>query len=275
MALRSIRAVTVGLFTLGAIALGCGGESFEGDGGNGGSAGSAGSGASGGTAGGGGSAGSAGGGGSSGSGGSGGSGGGCALTCELIPEACECKRPDVECSDDDDCVVATNHAQCCVDCGNAYPKDIVEQEKCIVPRFREVPPGCTPGHEVCGDVACVAGCALVVRAACEGGKCVPKDQCLPGQVMAGESCVPQCKDAGECELATRVGGCCPGCPGGYHKEQINREPCLVRDGEKAPDECQPDPDACALVDCPAIGCPDPGSLLLTCNTDGMCMADYY
>ncbi len=276
-------------------AVGCGGQAFDSDGsagsagsGTGGTAGggagsstggsaAAGSGAAAGTGGGatGGAGGGSGSGGSAGSGGTGGSD--CTLTCELRrvggQPVCDCKRPDVECSNDADCVVGSNVGVCCGGCEDAYPRSIVEAEPCIVGRGEIGDTSmCQPA---CEEIACPAiACAALKGSQCQAGKCEPKYDCEPDEIDLGERCVPRCDDDGDCVIATFVGDCCGSCPDAYHREQVASDTCLITPGQPAPNECAPPPAVCQNVGCPDIACVDPSSMIPTCNPGGFCEAAF-
>lgn len=272
-------------------AVACGGNSFSSDGqagaagtagtggGADGGAGGPGTGGSGAQAGTGGSGtGGSGTGGTAGAGASGGTGGGppgCTLTCELAEfegmTICECKRPDVECVDNADCVVATNFGICCFGCEDAYPREVVEGEPCIAPRGRIVPPSCEPTNceqEVCPAIACAA----VKRAACDNGKCVAEFNCGPDEIDLGDRCVPKCTSSVECVIATRKNGCCEDCPEAYHASELANDSCIVPPLDPPPPGCLPSEDECRNVPCPDIACIDPTSLTAVCTVDGFCEA---
>lgn len=89
---------------------------------------------------------------------------------------------------------------------------------------------CTP---VTCEIACPFGFARGVDG-CEICECA-------------EERINSCEAPTDCELAYEP-GCCS-CTMGYASAVIDREPCIVRDGEDVPPGCMPDPEICALVDC--------------------------
>jgi hypothetical protein len=102
------------------------------------------------------------------------------------------------------------------------------------------------------EIACMFGFARDDRG-CEICECAvaPDDSCVTGS---------------DCTLARDATGCC-GCRVGYAAARVDREPCLVRDGEPVPPGCLPDPGVCATVDC-KICEPFTGA---SCASGGVCI----
>jgi hypothetical protein len=197
---------------------------------------------------------------------------GCPLSCELAEdsngnELCSCKRPEVECETDADCVLANNLGACCSGCSDAWPADLVESEPCLVtaPDWSDADcetPDCT--QTVCPAIAC----EQVRYATCEDHRCVGMYECPDGMVFDHGHCVSMCEENDECVIAWNAGSCCGGCPIPVHRQVLEEDPCMVPYGQEAPEECAPNPADCALVGCPDVLCLEPGAAV--CAEGGVC-----
>lgn len=207
--------------------------------------------------------------------GSGGTGGTapCNLDCELARDEggrvlCECAPQNGECMSDSDCDLATNLAECCPGCKQAYPKKLIDSEPCLVTDGASDPKCERPE---CAEVFCpAAACAEPVYAACQQNKCVAKDACPDGTIEEYGHCVTPCESDDDCVIATQAGTCCESCPAAYNRQTVEREECLVAAGEEAPSQCKPTQD-CSVVLCPAVLCVAPGTA--TCQDDGRCIME--
>lgn len=96
----------------------------------------------------------------------------------------ECIPPAPECVVDEDCVLATDVSQCCMDCPAAYSLAEVAENPCLqtgggasrdeegAEAPPEDPPQCDP--PVCTDVECpLIVCEPPDTAGCSEGQCVP------------------------------------------------------------------------------------------------------
>ncbi len=158
------------------------------------------------------------------------------------------QRNDIECEADSDCVVASDHRQCCVECASAFPRALADADPCLVTAYSLSPAGCEPGG--CGGAACPdLSCSSPIRAACMGGRCVTAYTCNENEVERDGRCVPRCATESDCVSAQRVSGCCAGVCQAYPRAVVEAESCLVTAGEDQPSECAPPPMTCAAVDC--------------------------
>lgn len=109
-----------------------------------------------------------------------------------------------------------------------------------------------------------------------GTSCVPvtcEVACPFGFARGADGCefcecaeerINSCASPADCTLATEP-DCCS-CQQGYAAAVVDREPCLVREGEDIPPGCLPDPEICALVDC----VPCESSVSVDC-VEGLCV----
>lgn len=197
----------------------------------------------------------------------------CALSCDLQtgPDGCPVCRcepgPTPECTTDDDCVVASNLAECCPGCDGAYASSVVQGERCLTRRGDPRPSDCAP--TACPEIPCPdIDCALPARAVCNPeGRCMLDASCAPGDVFQVE-CVPECATPADCVVGRVVGGCCGSCPAPFHSSLPPQRDCIVGPGETAPAACLPPAEECVDVGCPDIFCDfeyEP-----TCEADGRC-----
>lgn len=197
-------------------------------------------------------------GGTGGSGGEGGAGTG-GMTAPLAPT--EIPESARACTSDDDCVLAAVAGTCCGGCQEAFVKDWVEQEPCVVADGDAAPPaGCQPTE--CSGGCPGYACPETFGAACVGGKC--------GVITA----YGPCETNADCVLAIDYGpgssnGCCD-CPQMFPQVLVDKEECIVPDGESAPSGCVPDPAICEHTSCPATPAECDRPATLTCN-NGSCV----
>jgi len=113
---------------------------------------------------------------------------------------------------------------------SATPTDTAVGDTAITDTAVDSGPLCVP---VTCEIACMYGFARDASG-CEICECAvaPDDSCTAG---------------GECTLAYDAAACC-GCPRGYAAARVDREPCLVREGEPVPPGC---PRECGDVFCEA------------------------
>lgn len=79
----------------------------------------------------------------------------------------------------------------------------------------------------------------------------------------------ECRDDGDCGLATSIAACCPDCAAAYPAEVIADDPCLLGKGENDAGKCEKQ--VCTDVLCPAIACEEP--VHAACDA-GKCVAEY-
>lgn len=77
------------------------------------------------------------------------------------------------CTTNDDCVIATHAGECCESCPDAYHRQALEQDACLVPSGKPAPAACMPDPEECALILCPAVlCAGPGSAVCnEQGVC--------------------------------------------------------------------------------------------------------
>ena len=68
-----------------------------------------------------------------------------------IPDRGSCVPP---CASNDDCVVATRVDSCCGGCPDAYHRQVLEADACLVPQGQSAPKACLPDPEECALVLC-------------------------------------------------------------------------------------------------------------------------
>ncbi|MEM9190261.1 MAG: hypothetical protein AAGF12_13845 [Myxococcota bacterium] len=195
----------------------------------------------------------------------------CALDCELQVgrdgcPLCRCAPgPEPECRQDSDCVLATNAAECCAFCEEAFPASVAAAERCIVQFADPFPRDCAP--QMCGDCPAI-GCAPPADAVCEAGQCRTTATCGPGEVEGPGGCVPACEDDSDCMIARVENSCCPGCDAAFHRSVVDDRPCVIPMGQPAPASCVPELRECATAPCPDIACQLPEEAV--CGSNGMC-----
>lgn len=192
----------------------------------------------------------------------------CGLMCEdglrrgaAGCEICECNTaPDRSCTADEDCVVSIDWTSCC-QCRSAYNQATLDGNSCIAEAAAPAPLGCVQDPS-CDGAAC--RCTNVLRAACEAGSCVTRDDCPAGQVQEYGGCATACSAHTDCTVAADYGSCCGGCTA-MSRETVDGDPCLAERASES--ECQPAPGSCD-----GLGCPSP---LNDCTMfeSAVCMGD--
>lgn len=181
-------------------------------------------------------------------------------------EACYC--PEDECRTDDECVLANFTGTCCPGCVEAFPRDAIGENDCIVELYTPAVPECVAVG--CEEVPCPpVSCARANRAKCDSGTCQAASDCLPDQVITPQGCAPRCAVDTDCAIRRDASLCCPPCEVVIHQRFADSLGCFFEEGETPPPECLPDPESCRGEPCPDPLCPDIREA--TCNVEsGLC-----
>jgi hypothetical protein len=165
----------------------------------------------------------------------------------------------LDCTVDDDCIVADAHSNtgCCSrGCGSAFNKAYVAADPCVSanPMTDPVPASCDTGCLACPG----SHCQEVYGAVCQAKKCTSITQY--GPCATDDDCILVV------DYTSDQGGCCS-CPEVATKLVLTNNRCIVKKGQPRPDGCAPSPaDICNGLGCPAQ-CASPTTLKCT---NGMC-----